>query len=163
MTWLDHICVARSDLGLSPVFVRDVKPAGLNDAHVPDLTAVRAYDRLNALRPLPTRRERHAGSGRAPHPDHIDARLVGRARLVRRVEIQRLNTSHTSSLNWGLRVGATLPPWNRAAPQSLSGASPSLLPCAKSGSARLNRGCTEFDRCPDSFLTTTHGSSNGCA
>jgi hypothetical protein len=83
MTRLDQVAIAGSDFGLGPILVRDVEPAGLNDAHVPDLTAVRADDRLNALRPLPPRLERHAGGGRTPHPDHVDAGLVGRSRLVR--------------------------------------------------------------------------------
>src|SRR5215218_3780947 len=66
MTRLDHVSVARPDLCLGSVLVCDMEPAGLSDAHVPDLAAVRAHDRLHALRPLPARLERHAGSGGAP-------------------------------------------------------------------------------------------------
>src|SRR6187200_3022641 len=83
MPRLDHVSVARPDVGLGSVLVRDVEPAGLSDPHVPDLTAVRAHDRLHALRPPPARLERHAGSGRAPNADHVDASLVGRPRLIR--------------------------------------------------------------------------------
>src|SRR5829696_9820505 len=53
MTRLDHVSVARRDLGLGSVLVRDVESAGLSDAHVPNLTAVRARDRLHTLRPFP--------------------------------------------------------------------------------------------------------------
>src|SRR5215204_3664374 len=63
MTRLDHVGVARPDLGLGSVLVCDVEPAGLSDAHVPDLTAVCAHDGLHALGPFPARLERHAGSG----------------------------------------------------------------------------------------------------
>jgi len=75
--------VAGPDGGLGSVLVCDVHPAGLSDAHVPDLAAVGAHDRLHALRPLPARLERHAGSGRARNADHVDACLVGRPRLIR--------------------------------------------------------------------------------
>ena len=83
MARLDHVSVARPDVGLGSVLVRDVEPAGLSDTHVPDLAAVCAHDRLDALRPLPARLERHAGGGGAPNADHVDACLVGRPRLIR--------------------------------------------------------------------------------
>jgi hypothetical protein len=63
MTGLDHVSIAGPDLSLGPVLVHDVEPAGLNNAHVSDLAAIRANDRLHALRPLPTRFECHAGMG----------------------------------------------------------------------------------------------------
>src|SRR6202008_1127106 len=94
MARFDHVSVARPDVGLGSVLVRDVEPAGLSDTHVPDLAAVGAHDRLGAPRPPPARLERHARSGRAPNANHIDACLVGRPRLVRGVDIQRLYTSH---------------------------------------------------------------------
>src|SRR5918994_2795591 len=83
MSRLDHVGIAGPNLGLGPVLVCDVEPAGLDNAHVPDLAAVRAHDRLHALRPLPARLECHPGGGRTPYMDHINASLFGGSRLVR--------------------------------------------------------------------------------
>src|SRR5215218_7891229 len=83
MARLDHVSVARPDVGLGSVLVCAVEPAGLSDAHMPDLAAIGAHDRFHALRPLPPRLERHAGSGGAPNADHVDACLVGCPRLIR--------------------------------------------------------------------------------
>ena len=48
MARLDHVGVARADIGLGSVLVGDVDAAGLGDADVPDLAAVGAHDRLLA-------------------------------------------------------------------------------------------------------------------
>src|SRR5947209_18393253 len=63
------------------------------------LAAVGPDHRLHAFRPLPARLEHQASGGRAAAGSHyIHASLRGRARLIRSIEIERLNTSHGSLL-----------------------------------------------------------------
>src|SRR5947209_20634766 len=63
------------------------------------LAAVGPDHRLHAFRPLPARLEHQASGGRAAAGSHyIHASLRRRARLIRSIEIERLNTSHGSLL-----------------------------------------------------------------
>src|SRR5437764_11175934 len=63
------------------------------------LAAVGPDDRFHAFRPLPARLEHQTSGGRAATGSHhIHASLRGRTRLIRSVEIERLNTSHCSLL-----------------------------------------------------------------
>src|SRR5689334_24806324 len=48
---LDDVGVAGTELQLGAVVVRDVQPAGVDDAHVPCLAGVGAGHRFHALRP----------------------------------------------------------------------------------------------------------------
>jgi hypothetical protein len=83
MTWLDHIGVAGTHLGLGAVVMLDDQLAGLDDADVPNLAAVGTGDRLHALGPPPPRLERHAGSRCFTQAHHVHPRLIRGASLVR--------------------------------------------------------------------------------
>src|SRR5215208_7255001 len=99
VTRLDDIRIPGAELELRAVLVRHVHPAGLDDADVPGLAAIGARDRLDALGPLPAGLERETGGrGAAAEPHDVDLGLFGSPRLVRRLEIPGLDTSHASLL-----------------------------------------------------------------
>jgi hypothetical protein len=90
VTRLDHIRLSRSNLAFRPVLVGDVQATLLQNADVASLAAVGSNDGLDAFGPAPTRFERVAGCRSPAHPYDIDARLVGCARLVGRLEVAPL-------------------------------------------------------------------------
>jgi hypothetical protein len=98
MAGLDDVGVARPNVALGPVLVRDVQSPRLNDADVTYLAALGPDDGLHALRPLPTWLERVARGRGAAHPNDIYSRLVRRPGLIGCVEMSRFNTRHRALL-----------------------------------------------------------------
>ena len=103
---LDDVRVARADLDLGSVLVLDGYPAGVGDADVAGLAALGSGDGLDAFRPPPPRLEREPRGGRGADAHHIHLRLVGRPRLVRRIEVGGLHTGHGSLLS-SIDVGSS--------------------------------------------------------
>jgi hypothetical protein len=103
MTWLDHVCLSGADFAFGAIVMNNVQATLLNDADVSRLTAIGSDGRFNALRPAPARLESESGSRRPAHTNNIHPRLVGRPRLIRRVEITHLNSGHAFSFPtlWG--------------------------------------------------------------
>src|SRR3954467_9757004 len=96
MPRLDDVRVPGAELHLGAVLVLHREPPGSDDPGVTELTAIGAGDGLDALGPLPARLEGHAGAARVPDPHDVDASLVRGSRLVRGVEVQRVDASHGS-------------------------------------------------------------------
>src|SRR5262245_41233395 len=94
MTRLDEVRVAGADLLFRPVVVGDAHRARLQNADVPQLTALASHDRLDALRPAPSWLQHHARRARSTQPDDLDLRLLGRPRLIRRIETPSFHTGH---------------------------------------------------------------------
>src|SRR6478672_2336315 len=98
MTRLDHIGLSRPKVDLGAILVRYAQCPGLNHADMPRLAALCASHGLDTLRPPPARLEREPTDGCGTAVDHVDPRLIGSPRLVRRVEVQGLHASHTNPL-----------------------------------------------------------------
>src|SRR5262249_41574392 len=97
----DHVRLTRADVLLRPVAMGDVHRPGQDHADMVHLAALRAGDRLDALRPAPTRLQGHAGSTRPTHADYLDLRLVGAPRLVGRRQVTTSQPGHwTLLLSW---------------------------------------------------------------
>src|SRR5262249_5240043 len=92
---LDDVGLARRDLVLGAVVMRDVHRAGLGEAHMPYLAALGADDRLDALRPRPAGLEGHSGRPGAAPPPAGTVRLLRRPRPRRCAEIPALTPSHS--------------------------------------------------------------------
>src|SRR6266550_6054439 len=91
---LDHVGVAGGELELSAVVVPDDEASGPDHPDMAKLAAVGTGDRLHAVGPLPARLEGHARGGCVADPHDVDAGLLGRPRLVGRVEIQCVGAWH---------------------------------------------------------------------
>src|SRR5689334_9842662 len=107
----DQVRLARLEVQLRSVLMGHMQPARLHQADVLHLAAVGARDRFDALRPPPAGLERQPrGGGAVRQPDDVDPRLVGRAHLVRRVEVANVQTTHQDHPPLGVQEpnGATL-------------------------------------------------------
>src|SRR5215210_2288494 len=72
---LDDVRLAGADLDLGSVVVLDAQPARMDDADVASLACLGSRNRLDALRPPPSRLEREPSGGCRAHAHHIDLRL----------------------------------------------------------------------------------------
>jgi hypothetical protein len=95
---LDDIRFAWADLDLGSVLVLDGNSAGVANADVASLAALGSGDGLDAFRPPPPRLECEPRGGRPADAHHIHLRLVGRPRLIRRIEVACFHTGHGTLL-----------------------------------------------------------------
>jgi hypothetical protein len=70
------------------------QPARVNHADMAGLAALGSRDGLDTVRPAPSRLEREPSRGRTAHAHDVHAGLVGRPRLVSRIEVPRFHTGH---------------------------------------------------------------------
>src|SRR5207248_2172513 len=105
----DQVRAAGLDVDLRAVVVLDVHRAGDQIAKVLGLAAVGLGDGLDALRPLPSRLEREPADLGAADVYDLDAGLVGRADLIRRVHVLAVDAGHGPSPLVGGRVYSDVP------------------------------------------------------
>src|SRR5207249_1994055 len=115
-------------------------------ANMPRLTAFRPGDRLDALRPFPSRFERQAGCGSATHLDDVNLRLVRRPGFVGRVEGTDYKSSHTSLLSSVVRASHPKRVGDRSLIFSRSLALPNVdgsITCCRQPAAQNQAGMTD--------------------
>jgi hypothetical protein len=96
----DDVRVTRADLQLGSVLVLDRDSTRVGNADVARLAALGSSDGLDAFRPPPPGLEREPCGGCRADAHHIHLRLVGRPRLIRRLEVARFYTGHGNLLSW---------------------------------------------------------------
>src|SRR5205085_7309684 len=106
---LDRIRVALGEVLFGAIVVDDMHTPGNNRPHVAGLTAIRADDRLDALRPTPARLQCHPGRFDSTEIDNLDAGLVRSADLIGRTKTLLHHSSHLTPLRVGIHGQRIMP------------------------------------------------------